>query len=80
MDRTVSELQETIRVTRVHLAHDIEIMRGRLIESLQINIERLQTGLSAINQEVPLIQVMTQRAEIVIDELQSELKNLERKI
>lgn len=80
MDRTVNELQETIRVTRVHLAHDIEIMRGRLIESLQINIERLQTGLSAINQEVPLIQVMTQRAEIVIDELQSELKNLERKI
>ena len=80
MDETVSELQETIRVTRVHLANDIEIMRGRLIESLQINIERLQNGLSAINQEVPLIQVMTQRAEIVIDDLQSELKNLERKI
>jgi hypothetical protein len=80
MDETVKELQETIRVTRVHLAHDIEIMRGRLIESLQVNIERLQTGLSAINQEVPLIQVMTQRAEIVIDDLQSELKNLERKI
>jgi hypothetical protein len=80
MDKTVSELQETIRVTRVHLSHDIEIIRGRLIESLQMNIERLQTGLSAINQEVPLIQVMTQRAEIVIDDLQSELKKLERKI
>jgi hypothetical protein len=79
MDETVKELEETIKVTRVHLAHDIEIMRGRLIESLQVNIERLETGLSAITQEVPLIQVMTQRAEIVIDDLQTELKNLERK-
>jgi chromosome segregation ATPase len=69
-------LKQTNQVDRIHLSHDIEVMRGRLISSLQVSIEQLETGLSALNREVPRIQVMTQRAEIVIKSLRSELKEL----
>ena len=51
-------------------------MRGRLVESLQLSIQQLETGLSALNREVPRIQVMTERAEIVIDNLRAKLKEL----
>jgi hypothetical protein len=79
-DETVGKLKQTNQVTRMHLSHDIEVMRGRLIESLQISIERLETGLSAINRELPRIEVMRERAEIVIDNLKSQLKELDRKV
>jgi hypothetical protein len=79
-DEAVQGLQQTNQVTRMHLSHDIEIMRGRLIENLQLSIERLQTGLSAINRELPRIEVMRERVEIVIEDLQSELKALDRKV
>jgi len=72
----VGALEQTNQVDRIHLSHDIEVMRGRLISSLQVSIEQLETGLSALNREVPRIQVMTQRAEIVIKSLRSELKEL----
>jgi hypothetical protein len=78
-DEAVEALKQTNQVTRIHLSHDIELMRGRLIENLQKNIELLQTGLSAINRDTPLIEVMKERVEIVIDNLQSELKNLDKK-
>ena len=45
-----------------------------LIENLRISIDRLQTGLTALNREVPRIEVMAERAELVIESLQSELK------
>ena len=76
-EKTVGALEETNQVTRIHLSHDIELMRGRLIESLNRSITQLESGLSALNREVPLIQVMTERAEIVIQSLKSELKELE---
>jgi len=79
-DEAVGKLKQTNQVTRMHLSHDIEVMRGRLIESLQISIERLETGLSAINRELPRIEVMRERAEIVIDNLKSQLKELDRKV
>jgi len=78
-DEAVEALKQTNQVTRIHLSHDIELMRGRLIENLQKSIELLQTGLSAINRDTPLIEVMKERVEIVIDNLQSELKNLDKK-
>jgi hypothetical protein len=79
-DKAVEGLQQTNQVTRMHLSHDIEIMRGRLIENLQLSIERLETGLSAINRELPLIEVIRERVEIVIENLQSELKELDKKV
>lgn len=78
-EKTVGALEETNQVTRIHLSHDIELMRGRLIESLKRSITQLESGLSALNREFPLIQVMTERAEIVVQSLQSELKELEGK-
>ena len=79
-DEAVSELQRSNKVTKVHLSHDLELIRGRLLEILQLNIERLQTGLSALNRESPLIEVMSERAEIVIESLQSELNELKKEV
>jgi len=75
-DAAVGELEKKNQITRIHLSNDIDVMRGRLVESLQLSIQQLETGLSALNREVPRIQVMTERAEIVIDNLRSKLKEL----
>ena len=79
-EETVGALHRTNQETKTHLAYDIEIMRGRLIENLRISIDRLQTGLTALNREVPRIEVMTERAELVIESLQSELKELDGEV
>ena len=75
-DAAVGELEKKNQITRIHLSNDIDVMRGRLVESLQLSIQQLETGLSALNREVPRIPVMTERAEIVIDNLRSKLKEL----
>ena len=79
-EETVGALQRTNQETKTHLSYDIEVMRGRLIENLRISIDRLQTGLTALNREVPRIEVMAERAELVIESLQSELKELDGEI
>ena len=79
-EETVGALQRTNQETKTHLSYDIEVMRGRLIENLRISIDRLQTGLTALNREVPRIEVMTERAELVIESLQSELKELDGEV
>lgn len=76
-DQKVKALQEDKQLTRTHLSHDIELMRGRMVESLRLNIERLQTGLAALNREVPRVGVMVERAEMVVESLKVELKELE---
>lgn len=75
-DAAVKALETQNKVTTIHLSNDLEVMRGRLVESLQTSIQQLETGLSALNREVPRVQVMTQRAELVIENLKSELKEL----
>ena len=79
-EETVGALQRTNQETKTHLSYDIEVMRGRLIENLRISIDRLQTGLTALNRENPRIEVMTERAELVIESLQSELKELDGEV
>jgi hypothetical protein len=73
---TVNALERSNQQTRTHLSYDIELMRGRLIESLSQNVERLQTGLAAISRDAPLIDVMVERAELVIESLRAELEEL----
>jgi hypothetical protein len=72
----VNALERSNQQTRTHLSHDIELMRGRLIESLSQNVERLQTGLSAISRDAPRVAVMIERAELVIESLKAELEEL----
>ena len=79
-EEAVGALQRTNQETKTHLSYDIEVMRGRLIENLRISIDRLQTGLTALNREIPRIEVMTERAELVIESLQSELKELDGEV
>lgn len=73
----VTALTQDNQHTRTHLSHDIEVMRGRLVESLRQNVERLETGVAALNREVPRVAVMVERAEIVIESLKLELKALD---
>jgi hypothetical protein len=72
----VGALQQRNQETQTHLSNDIEVMQGRLIEGLRLSIDRLQTGLSALNRETPRIEVMRERAEMVLESLKAELKEL----
>jgi hypothetical protein len=73
----VTALEEEGQRTRTHLSHEIEVMRGRMVLNFRQNIDRLETGLAALNRETPRVAVMVERAEIVIESLKQELKELE---
>jgi len=75
-DTALSELTRNNNQTRTHLSHDIELMRGRIIDNLNQNVELLETGLTALKREVPRVAVMIERAEIVIKNLKVELIEL----
>lgn len=75
--QAVTALEEDNQQTRTHLSHDIEVMRGRVVDGLRLNIERLETGLAALNRDVPRVAVMVERAEMVIESLKLELQELE---
>ncbi len=76
--QAVTALAEDNQQTRTHLSHDIEVMRGRVVDGLRLNIKLLETGLAALNREVPRVAVMVERAEMVIESLRRELQELER--
>ena len=71
------ELATNHAAERMHLSHEIEALRGRLVRRLNESTEMLEVGLSALRSNTPNINVMVQRAEQVVDSLRTELNSLE---
>lgn len=72
----IGELHHQHAVDRTHLQHKLEQLRGRLVKRLTDSIEMLDVGLSALCKDTPRVQVMTERAEHVIDALRAEVQEL----
>jgi hypothetical protein len=68
----LSEARKQHEIERTHLRHEMEQMRGRLVRRLGDSIEMLEVGLKALNNKTPRTEVMTERAEHVIDALRAE--------
>ena len=58
------------------LLHKQEQLHGRLIRRLEDSIAMLETGLTGLRNKTPRIEVMTERAEVVLDTLRTEIANL----
>lgn len=74
--QALTELTTRHAAEAMHLSHEIETLRGRLVRRLNESTEMLEVGLSALRSNTPNINVMVQRAEQVVDALRSELKSL----
>ena len=61
---------------RMHLQHDLAQLRGRLVRRLEDSTEMLEVGLTALRNRTPRVEVMTERAELVVDALRAELNSL----
>lgn len=72
----LSKLQARHEADRMHLRHELEQLRGRLMRRLDESIEMLEVGLTALRNKTPRTEVMTERAEHVVDALRAELTNL----
>lgn len=60
----------------MHLRHELEQLRGRLVRRLDDSVEMLEVGLNALQNKTPRIEVMLERAELVVDALRAEKNNL----
>lgn len=60
----------------MHLRHELEQLRGRLVRRLDDSVEVLEVGLNALRNKTPRIEVMLERAELVVDALRAEKNNL----
>lgn len=72
----MAELQRKHSEERTHLHHDQEQLGGRLVRRLDDAVETLEVGLSALRNKTPRVEVMLERAELVVDALRAEIKNL----
>jgi hypothetical protein len=72
----LAQMRAQHEVQRMHLRHELEQLRGRLVRRLQESIEMLDVGLKALRNKTPRTEVMAERAEHVIDALRAELTNL----
>lgn len=61
---------------QMHLRHELEQLRGRLVRRLEDSVEMLGVGLTALRNKSPRTEVMAERAEHVVDALREELANL----
>jgi hypothetical protein len=61
---------------RMHLRHELEQLRGRLVRRLNDSVEMLEVGLTALRSKTPRTEVMAERAEHVVDAMRTELGNL----
>lgn len=75
----LDQVQQQHHAERAHLQHDLEQLRGRLVRRLNDSIEMLEVGLTALRNKTPRTEVMTERAEQVVDALRAELGNLRDK-
>lgn len=76
MAAEVAELQRKHSEERTHLRHSQEQLGGRLVRRLDEAVETLEVGLSALRNKTPRVEVMLERAELVVDALRAEVKNL----
>lgn len=72
----MEELRRKHAEERTHLHHGQEQLGGRLVRRLDDAVETLEVGLSALRNKTPRIEVMLERAELVVDALRTEIKNL----
>lgn len=70
------ELRARHDAERMHLRHELEQLRGRLVRRLDESVEMLEVGLTALRNKTPRTEVMAERAEHVVDALRAELANL----
>lgn len=70
------ELRRKHAEERTHLHHGQEQLGGRLVRRLDDAVETLEVGLSALRNKTPRVEVMLERAELVVDALRAEIKNL----
>lgn len=72
----VANLRREHAEERTHLHHGQEQLGGRLVRRLDDAVETLEVGLSALRNKTPRVEVMLERAELVVDALRAEIKNL----
>ncbi len=72
----MAELKRRHSEERTHLHHGQEQLGGRLVRRLDDAVETLEVGLSALRNKTPRVEVMVERAELVVDALRAEIKNL----
>jgi len=60
----------------IHLRHENDRLRGRLVNRLTESIYMLDTGLSALRKDTPRIAVTLDRVEHVLEVLRGELEML----
>jgi hypothetical protein len=72
----MAELQRKHAEERTHLHHGQEQLGGRLVRRLEDAVETLEVGLSALRNKTPRVEVMQERAELVVDALRAEIRNL----
>lgn len=68
----MAQVRKQHEAERMHLRHDHEQLRGRLVRRLSDSIEMLEVGLTALRNKTPRTEVMAERAEHVIDALRCE--------
>ncbi len=74
--RAQNDLKAQREADRMHLQHDIEQLRGRMVRRLDDSVEMLEVGLKALQNKTPRTEVMLERAEHVVEALRAELGNL----
>lgn len=72
----LAQQRQSQEAERMHLRHELEQLRGRLVRRLDDSIEMLEVGLTALRNKTPRIEVMLERAEHVVDALRAEKSNL----
>ena len=77
VEQNIQQLRLSHDEERMHLSHEIESLRGRLIHRLTGSIDMLEVGLAALRNSTPRTEVMVQRAEQVVDALRAELQGLQ---
>lgn len=75
-DAELANLRREHAEERTHLHHGQEQLGGRLVRRLEDAVETLEVGLSALRNKTPRVEVMLERAELVVDALRAEIKNL----
>ena len=63
-------------VEKIHLLHELEQLRGRLVHRLTDSADMLEVGLSALRKDTPRVPVMVERAERVVYVLRAEIQEM----
>lgn len=72
----IDALRRQHAVEKMHLQHELEQLRGRLVKRLNDSVDMLEVGLSALRKDAPRVPVMVERAEHVVDALRTEIQEL----